>query len=1134
MLNSYKINSKTKASNVYCYAYSVYGNTVTYLDFGLETKACSCYYEHDNVFSYDLNGSNTIFLDETDPETGKKKTQTFYRYIEDNPEADYCVIFSTTANGGFTTCSLNMSFECIGDTVVLNMPIQKRELTNNIWNNVEYYVHWKEHTNLGVSAYIDSWGNFRDGQFPAHQPRAQILSNALKNNLTNYVTYSNFNSTDTNAELCRKIGTTPEEVYAQYLNDNTEILVNPTIIPAKPYDQNITADDSPTDFIWYSGMDSYHGLTQKKLPAPAAIKSSLGLNDTFSVIANSNFFPKNISMYSDISQFEDESGEVYISAEYKICAHEKYLISVNLEKLTWDNRVLEFKEGYNKEGTGRSAKFTIFPFAYSLGLEAGNINTFGDNNSGQLTGEFSSTSPAAYGDEEDGSAITVVRATFKVIDKNADITIINCNIDSLSLDDIYSNEPSQRYFPVNNQKITSNEYMIAEYSTAVVPEGNSFCYPVEIPRIVEPTTEPIEATISTEPTTAEPTTVESVTEPPATTSWEEPTTFPWYEEPTTDPPTDWSDYKLIDSWQTSYYMYRDFTPNLSRDYFVYTNYGSSDIYIYDGRTSIGESMVLTNGENACGAYLESGKTYTIYCYSQNQTVNLACRSDGIQGDDEIPFGYTVVEKFSVDEEESFLYRVDTEGDYYFFCDEGYAPDMEVVDNGDVIGDYIDTMDGYDLYKVHLKANRDYEITVFETIDKVYVLKEVEEENGITEKENVIWFYNNNPKWREYDNIAIYIDGYTSWGNKNAVMTRYKETDYWYYDLNRYHISFDNRYPKCCFIGLNGNVWYALTSDLICVPTVFGMEHAAELTGETEPNQADSSKTVFTAKWKNYTPDNSKPEPPRYWVKREDNGLYLDLDSVKWNANDEIIFQIYSYDGSLIYDNYAETDFDGDLAFADLFGIGLKEGENYTIVFIDTDAGCETYPLLFNEVCLGDFAYGMGEDIENPLSKNIAEVVYWVNENTSEYGPYPTIKPIISNAEIVAEYLIKYYNDSSMNSMDQINALLEEMRVTKDEVLEVLFAKKTDYNVFRSIEKILAECENPSLEVMLGDTDLDGNISISDVTAIQRHLAELARFTDEQLVLADTNGDGIINITDATHLQKYLAEFDGIVLGKQST
>ena len=70
------------------------------------------------------------------------------------------------------------------------------------------------------------------------------------------------------------------------------------------------------------------------------------------------------------------------------------------------------------------------------------------------------------------------------------------------------------------------------------------------------------------------------------------------------------------------------------------------------------------------------------------------------------------------------------------------------------------------------------------------------------------------------------------------------------------------------------------------------------------------------------------------------------------------------------------------------------------------------------------------------------------------------------------------------------------------------------------------------EALIGDTNLDGIISISDVTAIQRHLAELKTFTDEQLALADTDGDGEINITDATHLQMYLAEYDGIVLGKQ--
>ena len=67
----------------------------------------------------------------------------------------------------------------------------------------------------------------------------------------------------------------------------------------------------------------------------------------------------------------------------------------------------------------------------------------------------------------------------------------------------------------------------------------------------------------------------------------------------------------------------------------------------------------------------------------------------------------------------------------------------------------------------------------------------------------------------------------------------------------------------------------------------------------------------------------------------------------------------------------------------------------------------------------------------------------------------------------------------------------------------------------------------------GDTDLDGKITISDVTEIQKYLAEFVQFTDEQLALADTDGDGKVDINDATHLQKYLAEYDGIVLGKQS-
>ena len=111
---------------------------------------------------------------------------------------------------------------------------------------------------------------------------------------------------------------------------------------------------------------------------------------------------------------------------------------------------------------------------------------------------------------------------------------------------------------------------------------------------------------------------------------------------------------------------------------------------------------------------------------------------------------------------------------------------------------------------------------------------------------------------------------------------------------------------------------------------------------------------------------------------------------------------------------------------------------------------------------------------------------------------------------------KVYRVESNGSLTDMNAVYQDgfMVFTTDH-----------FNTF-----VIAE---PKI-ILIGDVNGDGNITIGDVTEIQRHLAELIHFTDEQLVLADTNGDGKVDINDATHLQKYLAEFDGIVLGKQTT
>ncbi len=61
-------------------------------------------------------------------------------------------------------------------------------------------------------------------------------------------------------------------------------------------------------------------------------------------------------------------------------------------------------------------------------------------------------------------------------------------------------------------------------------------------------------------------------------------------------------------------------------------------------------------------------------------------------------------------------------------------------------------------------------------------------------------------------------------------------------------------------------------------------------------------------------------------------------------------------------------------------------------------------------------------------------------------------------------------------------------------------------------------------MLLGDANGDGYVNISDVTDIQRAVAEIDTLDDLRKKAADVNGDGVVTIDDATILQMYLAEF----------
>lgn len=56
----------------------------------------------------------------------------------------------------------------------------------------------------------------------------------------------------------------------------------------------------------------------------------------------------------------------------------------------------------------------------------------------------------------------------------------------------------------------------------------------------------------------------------------------------------------------------------------------------------------------------------------------------------------------------------------------------------------------------------------------------------------------------------------------------------------------------------------------------------------------------------------------------------------------------------------------------------------------------------------------------------------------------------------------------------------------------------------------------------GDVNGDRKLNIRDVTVIQKYLAKLTVFSNEQVFLADFNEDKVVNIKDATTIQKKLA------------
>ena len=185
-------------------------------------------------------------------------------------------------------------------------------------------------------------------------------------------------------------------------------------------------------------------VTAALLMSAAACFTTAAAKNTFTLKVKSNFFPEKTVYYSDLDKLEDENGDVFITVEFKFCAKNKYLVNLDVDELTWDNKTLEYKESYNTIVNGKRQTYDFFDFLVKQNMGNGTVNTFGDSNKGRIVGNHTAVSPAAYAYEEGGSPVTMIRTRFEVLDQSASYTEVTCDIDTISLDDDDNPQPYSR------------------------------------------------------------------------------------------------------------------------------------------------------------------------------------------------------------------------------------------------------------------------------------------------------------------------------------------------------------------------------------------------------------------------------------------------------------------------------------------------------------------------------------------------------------------------------------------------------------------------------------------------------------------------------------------------------------------
>lgn len=224
-------------------------------------------------------------------------------------------------------------------------------------------------------------------------------------------------------------------------------------------------------------------------------------------------------------------------------------------------------------------------------------------------------------------------------------------------------------------------------------------------------------------------------------------------------------------------------------------------------------------------------------------------------------------------------------------------------------------------------------------------------------------------------------------------------------------------------------------------------------------------------------------------------------SVKLNLNGNLLYLIKNNGAAILYEDADFTRSGNTVTLKKSFLEGLRTDIVSNVVFNFTDGDAQTLKILPK-------AKITNVDIQGKT---------YINE---------TLTTIVSSDAGGI-----YYNDVEyqwQSSSDGVNwkniagATNRNYVLTKTDVLKYIRVVVSSQNSTSLQQNRFYSSPAETRAVCYGDTDLDGSISIYDVTEIQKIISGLKDSTREKLLAGDVDCDDNLTINDATYIQKYLA------------